>query len=261
MKKTLFFLTVLMSIVLASSLTAQEAAENEATVETELQSLPMPVLVQPMLAAPSIASPSFGFSFATFGGDDTFQSLHDPSVMKDLEIVEEQRDEIASIQKDFSQRNQKLIKKLMQVQADQAKGKEIHDEMMAMQKEKNEALSKVLLPHQLERIKEVSRQIQIDSYGGVAAALGYGQLATELDISDKQKKQMAEIQKELQSAIALKTEELRKAAKEKVLAALTPDQRAKLKDLTGVKFKRNNKDWQEHFQRQVKQRKDQAKNR
>ncbi len=180
------------------------------------------------------------------GSGNGLHLLNDPSVMKDLELVDDQRERLANVQKEFGQQFNDAMQQFGKSKNDQARIKEIQEEMQAIQKEKAEALANVLLPHQLDRIKQVSNQMQINAQG-TAGALQYGFLAKELEISDEQKKKLAEIQKKLQEDIAEKTKQLQEAAKKQVLQELTAEQRAKLKDMTGEEFKRDPKDWQERF--------------
>lgn len=218
------------------------------------------VVSQPM-ATYTVQSGVFSAPISSYGwyaGGDGMHLLNDPSVMKDLELVDDQRDRLASVQKDFGKQLKEVMKEFGKAKNDQERLKELQAEMQTIQKEKTDALSNVLLPHQLDRIKQVSNQMQMNSIG-TAGALRFGKLAKELEISDEQKRKLAEIQQELQKKIAEQTKKLKEAAKKQVLQELTADQRAKLKDMTGEEFKRDPKDWQERYNKMPKPLKSPAK--
>lgn len=197
------------------------------------------VISLPLLAAPS---PYYG----SWGGDNGLNRLHDPSVMKDLELVDDQISRIGEVRKEYQKLIQTTWKEYSKAQKDPERMKEIQKKVSQLRSEQNEALSDVLLPHQLTRIKQVAHQIQMQAMGGESGALQHGALAKELDITDEQKKKLAEIQKKMNEDIAAKTKELRAIAKKQVLAQLTAKQKSKLDELTGEEFKRDPKDWQEH---------------
>ncbi len=97
--------------------------------------------------------------------------------------------------------------------------------------------------------------MQMQMFGGASGAFQYGQLAKEMEISDEQKKKLAEIQKKMNEDIAVKNKEIRDSAKKQAMEILTNEQKTKFKELTGEEFKRNPTDWQEHRQRTFTRRK------
>lgn len=191
--------------------------------------------------------PIGGFVLPTFQRDETMQPLLNPSVMKDLEIVEEQRQELNKIQQKFSKRTQSIMNQFISSgQLNLEAKKKMALELSGLEKEKTLEFSKVLLPHQLERIKQVSHQIQVKNRG-VAGALNYGKLSKELKVTDEQKKKFAEIQQQLYEDIKEKTKQLNEAAMKRVLAELSLKQRDKYKQLTGSKFEVQQEDLRGQF--------------
>jgi Spy/CpxP family protein refolding chaperone len=217
-----------------------------------------PVVIQPMQVFTANGGVQYFAQSRPLGGVTSmgwaggpFNSLHDPSVMKDLELVDEQKSKIADLRSDYNKRRTEMWKERSKVanKNDKEGLKKIQKKLSDLQVEQNDAFSEVLLPHQLDRIKQVARQIQLQRLGGASVAFQYGQLAKELDITAEQKKKLAEIQKKMNEDIAAKSKEIRAAAKKQAMEQLTAEQKTKFEELTGEEFKRNPQDWQEHRQR------------
>jgi hypothetical protein len=106
-------------------------------------------------------------------------------------------------------------------------------------------LAEILLPHQLDRIK----QIQLQTQG--ASALRNSDVAAKLALNDSQKEDIERIARENQQTIQeemrelrqgggeafqAKMAELRKTADEKLLAVLNAEQKAKFEEMKGAAF-------------------------
>ena len=198
-----------------------------------------------------------GFTFEGGFAGGNLNLLNDRSVMKDLELVDEQISKLADIRAEFRQQFQKEWKELANARKenDKERVKELNNALKDLQNKQDDELSNVLLPHQLDRIKQVSRQMQMQMFGGMSGALQRGQIAKELEITDEQKKKLADVQKKMNEDIIAKTKEIRESAKKQAMELLTSEQKNKLKDLTGEEFKRDPKDWQEYRQKTYTRRK------
>jgi Spy/CpxP family protein refolding chaperone len=93
----------------------------------------------------------------------------------------------------------------------------------------------VLLPHQRERLKQLNIQSQLRRQN-TSDALTRGALATELNITDEQREKLSQMQEQVAEELRKEMEQLQQEAREKVLSVLTPEQRAKLTQLTGDSF-------------------------
>ena len=115
-----------------------------------------------------------------------------------------------------------------------AKFGEIRAKLEAVNADTEKQLEKVLLPHQLERLKQIDLQNRIQQRG--ASALTSGDIAKALNLTDEQRdkleKRAAEVQQELQTQIR----QLQADARKKMLDVLTPDQRTQLDKLLGQQF-------------------------
>lgn len=175
---------------------------------------------------------------------DPLDSLFNPSVLKDLEIIGEQKEKIIAIGRDFGAKFQKLMKAALEARGDKEKVKDISQTYGKLQDERSKALENVLLPHQLERVKQVSQQIRMRARGAIGAFQS-GELAEELEMTAEQKKQISEIQQHLSKMLAKETARLKAEAKRKVMNVLSQQQKTKLKKLVGEEFRETQQDWQD----------------
>jgi hypothetical protein len=105
-----------------------------------------------------------------------------------------------------------------------------------LQQETKTRIAEILLPHQVDRLKQLRLQMQVRNRG--LSALSTPDLADALGLSDDQKAKLAEKQAEAQKQLREKIEELRKQLQQDVIQeVLTPGQRDKLSKLTGTEFK------------------------
>ncbi len=179
---------------------------------------------------------SFSFGGPGFGAtSDPFSMLSIPDIQGDIELVPEQLQQINDIRKDFSARMQKEIESFREegFKADQGKG--LGDMIQKMKSEQTEAMEKILLPHQLERLKQIGLQSRMKN-AGASGVLADQKLAEELGIDDEQKARIRDRAAELAKDLQEKIEALREQTREELLKELTADQREKLKAMIGEKF-------------------------
>ena len=177
------------------------------------------------------------------GGGDSFAMLNNPSVQKDLELVDDQIQQIKDINADFSARIQDQVSELRGNNGsfDIARAKELGELVRKLKEQQKTEIDNLLLPHQQERLQQVALQMQMKAMG-TARALSR-KLADELDISDEQKDRLKQRQQELQEEMQKKISEMRKNMQKELLQELTPEQREKLKTLTGTPFETKSEDF------------------
>jgi hypothetical protein len=102
-------------------------------------------------------------------------------------------------------------------------------------------VEKILLPHQIKRLKQIMTQTRLRQlgYGGGAAILCGGELAKELGITDEQREQLqkeGEVRQDLQDKTQESYKNLQEKSREKICTVLTPAQRKRLDELIGERF-------------------------
>ena len=167
------------------------------------------------------------------------QYLYGDPIRKELELVDKQRQQLDQIRKEIQDETSSLYKRLQDVPAEQRQQK-----YMDMYKELGEKTEKrvreVLLPHQLDRLRQIRVQMQIRNSYSAGQMLSSAELADELKITEEQKKRLGEVQQEVTRDMQVKTQEFYKKlgeeSLEKILGVLTPQQRKQLEKLMGQKY-------------------------
>lgn len=196
-----------------------------------------------MIVAPMVSNPLASFSMSE---NEDYSFMHDPSVRKDLELVDKQYDKFVELSQQHQKAVQELMPEYMKNSTDPEKAKEFQAKIQALQTKFQESVGEVLLPHQRDRYKQVARQMKMRMIG-MGQAMQYGFLAKELDITDGQKEKLQKIQVELNRQLQEMNKKLRAEAKEKSLQVLTIRQRQQMEELIGDEFKQNQDDWREEL--------------
>ena len=172
-----------------------------------------------------------------FGGG-TVSLLTQKSVQDELKLSSEQVTKI----KELSDKQRESFggQRGQRGQRDEETRKKMEEARKATEK----AVTEILKPNQLKRVKQISLQQQ----GG--RALSNPEIAAALKLSNEQKDKIKSIQEETRTARGQrgqrgqrseeelkKQQEARKAANEKLMNVLTSEQKTKWKELTGEPFK------------------------
>lgn len=165
------------------------------------------------------------------GGRGGLALLTDENVKKDLGVTDDQLKKLEEYQTKSRTEMQAIFQGLRDLSAEErtAKLQEIQKKMtdMAAAAEKE-----ILLPKQVERLKQISVQSRI-TRSNTSDALASETIAKELGITDAQKEALKKAQEEADAEMQAGMTKLRDAARQKVISVLTADQQAKLKSLTG----------------------------
>ncbi len=195
----------------------------------------------------SSVGPSMG------GAPDPFSLLSDPSVQKDLELVGDQLDQVRSLQNDFAAKLKEKLGDLSKGGINPGRFDGIGELVKQSREDQKVRMKELLLPHQIDRLKQVALQKHMNS-AGTAGALTDSSVAEALGISDEQKDRLKEKAKEIKADLAKKMEQLKEDAKTQLLQELTPAQREQLKEMTGAKYKSDPKDFENDIKRRFQMR-------
>ena len=169
------------------------------------------------------------------GAIDPLSLLDNKDVRAELELVGEQLDKFRDAQKEMREQLAEKAKSFVGGKLDPSQMADIAKEIAELRTGSQAKLQSMLLPHQLERLKQVALQIQMKKRGAANTLLSE-KIAEELGIDDAQKKRIEERQKELKEELAQRMEDLKKEIRGKLLNELTAGQQAKLKELSGDDF-------------------------
>ncbi|HEX4412548.1 MAG TPA: hypothetical protein VH107_02900 [Lacipirellulaceae bacterium] len=175
-----------------------------------------------------------------FGGGGLLGLAMRDEVQQELQLVDEQKDKVHALSDDMRTKVREEMGSMfqgLQGASDEdrrAKFDEIRTKFESINKDMEKKLDGVLLPHQLERLKQIDLQNKMRQRG--ASALTGGDVAEALNLSDEQRdkleKRAAEVQEELQTKI----KELQADARKKMIDVLTPEQQAQLQKMMGDSF-------------------------
>jgi hypothetical protein len=163
-------------------------------------------------------------------GDD-LGMLAIAQLQEDLELIDDQKAKLDSLRADLKEKRRTLYGDLKSV--DPVKlGPMLKSSESLLLEDVNSRLTEILLPHQIERLKQLRLQMQMRNQG-VGSLMGQ-ELSNALGLSDEQKKKLAEKQKEAEKKLREKIEEIRRQLQQEILTdVLTPTQRGQLTRLIG----------------------------
>lgn len=172
-----------------------------------------------------------GFGGGGFGGGGGLMLLGDENVKKDLGITEDQVKKMEEFQAKMRDEMGQVFQGLRDLSQEErtAKFQEIQKKMTEMS---DAAQKEILLPKQIERLKQISYQSRLNR-GGTSDALASDDIAKELGITEAQKEALQKAQEEADTEMREEMTKLRDKARQKILNVLTSEQQAKLKKLTG----------------------------
>jgi hypothetical protein len=167
---------------------------------------------------------------------DPTSLLNMEQIQQELELLDGQLEQIREIQTNMRKRQSELVRR---VSPDAARQPDVaaamQDELKELRSKARDEIEQLLLPHQSERLQQISRRMALQRQGTAAGITGDA-LAEELGLTDEQKERLRERGKEIEEDVKREIARLRKEAEEKLLAELTPPQRDKLKKLLGEEF-------------------------
>jgi hypothetical protein len=164
-----------------------------------------------------------------------------PDVQQELALVDEQQQKLSEMQQRFAKRMQERLTEiheggdLLEGGMNPRRGEEIREMFEKFRAEQREELEQILLPHQLQRLEQISLQMDMKGRGD-AEALAGDRLADALGLTDEQKQRLSERAKEINAELEKDIAKLREEAREELFGELTPSQREKLKSMLGDRF-------------------------
>ncbi len=169
--------------------------------------------------------------------------LANERVHDELELVDDQIEELKGIQ----QASQSAIRDMFSEMQDlgpedrRALMEGMREKIQEKMKQFEEDANHVLLPHQRDRLKQLTFQAAGRGQGA-GGALNNDSLLEELGVTDEQRAKIDEATEKAREELRVKYMELVRDAEEDILKALTSEQRTKYKELVGDSFEFQNPD-------------------
>jgi len=160
----------------------------------------------------------------------TMDLLADKSVRAELEIVDEQFEDMKSM-------NQRLRDGLSDRlrSMDLSDPKEVANAVRSMNLNVRSEMEGMFLPHQLKRLKQLALQRQLERRGLVDVIVAEP-IRSELDVTSGQEKTLRQAEKEIEEKLEREIQELRAKARKELLSNLKSDQRRRFEELVGEAF-------------------------
>jgi len=196
----------------------------------------------------SMAQPPGGGGFGGFGGGGfgggggLLASVNDANVQKELELLDDQISKLQPLEpksgeaqrEAFSGVDFRSMRDLPEEERT-AKFQELRAKSDAKRKELEKEAEMILLPSQVERLKQINVQNQL-RFRSTADVLASSELKAELGLTDEQIEKLRAVQEEAQKDMQAKVAKIQEDARNKVLGVLTAEQQAKIKKLIGSKI-------------------------
>jgi Spy/CpxP family protein refolding chaperone len=186
-----------------------------------------------------------------FGGGGTLGLIVRDEVQQELQLVDEQKDKVRGISEEMRNKArdqmQDVFRQMRDLSDDERRAKfgEIRTKMEALTADSEKQLEKVLLPHQLDRLKQIDLQTKMRYRG--ASALTSGDVAKALNLTDEQREKLEKRAAEVQEELQTKIRQLQVDARKKMLDVLTPDQQAQLEKMMGQQFDLPDQNFRDRF--------------
>jgi len=172
--------------------------------------------------------------------DNIIGTLSNPKMARELELLDEQKESIRELLKEFGQLHGKTredFKDRWEAAGDPEREvlkKEYYAQIEEGRLEIVKEMKGNLLPHQIDRLEQLSAQrMMTEGKGRESAGLLSDQMVDYLDISTAQKKRIEDKTEDLKKEVGEKIRKLLEEAKQELLAELSAGQKAKYEKLLG----------------------------
>ena len=193
-----------------------------------------------MISTDAMAQRGRGGPFGRGGGSSYTELLMRDEVREEIMLVDDQQEQLDELNRSFRDEMRSEFER-MREEGSRDWGK-IREFMTAKQAEMKEEVNSILLPHQVDRLKQLSVQSRINR-SGAQGALESDEVKDALGLSDEQLEEIREVAAETQAELQKKIAELQKEARKKILGVLTPEQQRTWEELTGEEFKFQQRQW------------------
>lgn len=174
----------------------------------------------------------FGGGFGGFGGD-LFSLLNNESVKKEIELVPSQSEDITELNGEMREDMQGAFRGMGR-DATAEDRQEMMEKMREVRENSEKKLAKILMPKQLDRLKQIQVQQQMRGPGGLN--LTGGDIAGKLGLTESQIEELRAKAEQLQEELRAKMAELRKESDDELVKMLTPEQQETWKKMVGEPF-------------------------
>lgn len=188
----------------------------------------------PMLNDIALDKP-VGWTASEYGTTgSTLGLLSDESIRTDLDMVDSQYKELQDLSSQVQKRAAEQIRGL-----DFSDRENLVEQIRKIREQATSELNSVLLPHQLERLKQIRMQALLQRRG-LVDVLTSDPVKADLEITDQQSDELKAFEKVVQEDLAKEMAKLQEKARDRILSKLNPTQKKQAKDMIGDAFEFKN---------------------
>ena len=160
----------------------------------------------------------------------TLGLLSNEAIRNDLEMVDNQYEELQDLSSQIQQRAAKQIRGL-----DFSDRDNLVSQIRKIREQATSELNSVLLPHQLDRLRQIQMQALLQRRS-LVEVLTSNPVKSDLEITDQQSNELKEFEKVVQEDLAKEIAKLQEKARNRLLSKLNPTQEKQAKDMIGDVF-------------------------
>lgn len=184
----------------------------------------------------SLGDETIGGSLQPGGPKNLIALLENKRICDQLELVDEQMERFRAVKEAYSLQVNVLGQSMAIGPGTSAEEKLAYMRKMSqLKKDARAEIRSMLLPHQIERLKEITLQIYVKRNGAANTILSEV-MVEELEISSSQKKRIESLRKELKEELEEQVAKLKETYENKLLDELTDKQKTRLEELSGDSF-------------------------
>lgn len=175
-----------------------------------------------------------------------FELLAHPSVIKDLEVVDEQLEQVQAL---HMEAGSQITEQMKGLRDGSISGEEYTQLVLAQKASREKRIGEILLPHQVKRLQQINFQMRTRGIENFNQHSINQSLGSKLGLSKEQLEKLKEKAAEVKKRLAEEYKRMRAEAKEELLGVLTAEQRAKFTELSGVKYEQKAGDWNDYIKK------------
>lgn len=165
----------------------------------------------------------------------TLGLLASPDIRRDIEMVDDQYQELRDLSSSIQRRSAEKLRDL-----DFDNRDNLLEEIRKIREQSESEIQNVLLPHQIDRLRQIGMQAQLQRRS-LVQILTSNPLKSDLKITDEQSEALKIEEKQIEKDLEKEIAKLRERARDQLLSKLKPTQKAEVKGMIGDAFEFKNK--------------------
>ncbi len=160
----------------------------------------------------------------------TLGMLSDKNIRQEIEMVDGQYEDLKRVNSQVQKRMAEQIRGF-----DFKNSSDLVERMRSMRDQAQEDLNSVLLPHQIERLRQIRMQSQLRRRS-LVDILTSDPVKSDLEITDRQSQELRQAEREIEEDLRKQIAKLRERARDRLLSKLNRAQKDQVEEMIGESF-------------------------